>query len=156
MPYVQRKMHGTVYTILHNFPSEMIDWIRPQYNYGPYYLMHGDLLPSNILVDSDKNIVAIIDWEWCSVVPAQLLVPPACITGYDITQVGCGYGIIALSAGIGAMQLEMTGELREITRNPYSHPFSKLWIKSLKMGSFWVAHALFYVQINVLLFMRPA
>ena len=115
--------------------------MRPQYNYGPYYLMHGDLLPSNILVDSGKNIVAIIDWEYCSVVPAQLLVPPAWITGYDITQVGCGYGIVALAAGIGAMQLEMTGELGEITKNPYSNPFSKLWIKSLKMGSFLVAHA---------------
>ena len=119
-----------------NFRYCVMDWIIPKYNYEPCYLIHGDLLPSNILVDSNKNFVAIIDLEWCSTVPPQLFVPPAWITRYDITQASSGYETIGLFTGTFMMQHEMTQEL------PHRHPLSKLWDEAVDMKAFMVAHAL--------------
>lgn len=58
-------------------------WLEPQANTGPFVLAHGDLtlLANNILFDQDYRIVAVLDWEWSCVVPAQLLVPPVWLTG---------------------------------------------------------------------------
>lgn len=41
-------------------------------NYGPFKLFGGDFCPSNVLVDDDLNITAVIDWEFCYAAPAQL------------------------------------------------------------------------------------
>ncbi|KAJ4482347.1 hypothetical protein J3R30DRAFT_3458608 [Lentinula aciculospora] len=38
---------------------------------GPFPLQHPDLHRQNVLIDKDWNIVAIIDWSWCSTVPWQ-------------------------------------------------------------------------------------
>jgi RIO-like serine/threonine protein kinase len=62
-----------------------MDWVDPTYNYGPFVLAHGDLHPSNIIIREDLTIVAIIDWEWSRIVPAQLLVPPTWLTGRELS-----------------------------------------------------------------------
>jgi hypothetical protein len=40
-----------------------------------------DNVPLNILFDDDYNLVAVLDWEWSRVVPAQLMVPPIWLIG---------------------------------------------------------------------------
>lgn len=35
-----------------------------------------DNVISNLLFDKEYNLVAVVDWEWSRVVPAQLMVPP--------------------------------------------------------------------------------
>ena len=127
---------------LHHFRSYVMDWVIPEYNYGPFYLMHGDLLPSNILVDSNKNFVAIIDWEWCRTVPAQLFVPPAWITGFDITQACSGYGMIGLMAGTVFVRMALKKEVKADGKIAYEHPLVKLWRQTVNLRSFNVAHAL--------------
>ncbi|KAJ3760602.1 hypothetical protein EV360DRAFT_68557 [Lentinula raphanica] len=42
---------------------------------GPFPLQHPDLHRQNVLIDRDWNIVAIIDWSWCSTVPWQSFQP---------------------------------------------------------------------------------
>jgi aminoglycoside phosphotransferase (APT) family kinase protein len=44
--------------------SILFDWIKQEQSHGPFVLIHGDLRPSNIIIDEDFNIKAIIDWEW--------------------------------------------------------------------------------------------
>ena len=127
---------------LHHFRSYVMDWVIPEYNYGPFYLMHGDLLPSNILVDSNKNFVAIIDWEWCRTVPAQLFVPPAWITGFDITQACSGYGMIGLMTGTVFIKMALEKEVKADGKVARQHPLVKLWRQTVGLRSFNVAHAL--------------
>ena len=104
--------------------------------------MHGDLLPFNILVDSYKNFMAIIDWEWCRTVPAQLFIPPAWITGFNITQACSGYGIIGLLAGIVFINMALKKEIKADGKVTYYHPLVKLWRQIINMQSFNVTHAL--------------
>ena len=127
---------------LYNFRSYVMDWVIPKYNYGPFYLMHGDLLPSNILVDSNKNFVAIIDWEWCRTVPAQLFVPPAWITGFDITQACSGYGMFGLMVGVVFVKMALEKELEADGKVARRHPLMRLWRDTVGVRSFNVAHAL--------------
>lgn len=60
-------------------------WLEAAGNEGPFVLMHGDLtsMLANLLFDDNLNLVAIVDWEWSQVVPAQMLVPPAWIRGFN-------------------------------------------------------------------------
>jgi hypothetical protein len=55
-------------------------WLDRSLDSGPFVLTHGDLGPYNILVDDDMKIVAILDWEWCCVVPLQFFAPPLWLT----------------------------------------------------------------------------
>ncbi|KAM5353010.1 hypothetical protein ACJZ2D_017124 [Fusarium nematophilum] len=58
-------------------------WFDPALDHGPFVLMHGDLGIQNLLWDENLNLVAVIDWEWSSVIPLQLLVPPPWLNGQD-------------------------------------------------------------------------
>ncbi|KAG9251951.1 kinase-like domain-containing protein [Emericellopsis atlantica] len=49
-----------------------------------FVLTHGDLRPSNIIVDEDLTIKAIIDWEWSCTVPRQFFIPPLWLAGNDV------------------------------------------------------------------------
>ena len=62
----------------------MQEWLEKDLDDGPFVLMHGDLSfhASNILWDENFKIVAILDWEWSYVVPAQFFVPPLWLTGF--------------------------------------------------------------------------
>lgn len=41
------------------------------YNQGPFPLFCDDLRPSNVIVDKDLHVRAIIDWEYCYAAPAE-------------------------------------------------------------------------------------
>lgn len=69
---------------LYQFRAVAVEWVDPAYNHGPFMLMHGDLRPTNIIVDKDLKILSIIDWEWSRIVPAQLFVPPTWLTGLEL------------------------------------------------------------------------
>jgi hypothetical protein len=43
-----------------------------------------DNVALNILFNDDYNLVAVLDWEWSRVVPAQLMVPPIWLTGCQV------------------------------------------------------------------------
>ncbi|KAI9855623.1 MAG: hypothetical protein M1824_005950 [Vezdaea acicularis] len=68
---------------LEDFRNILSHWINTKYSNGPFVLMHGDLRPSNLVVDADYNILAVLDWEWSRTVPIQLFIPPTWLTGYD-------------------------------------------------------------------------
>ncbi|KAH9906919.1 hypothetical protein F4778DRAFT_723997 [Xylariomycetidae sp. FL2044] len=74
----------------HHFKQFINDeWLRDAANDGPFVLMHGDMNvhQGNILFDDKYNIVAVLDWEWSMIVPAQLLVPPIWLTGTTVDTV---------------------------------------------------------------------
>ncbi|KAJ4196200.1 hypothetical protein NW759_016418 [Fusarium solani] len=70
----------------HHFRRFVLDtWLDSSADKGPFILMHGDMLMlmSNLLFDDDLTLVAVLDWEWSFVVPAQMLVPPVWLSGGD-------------------------------------------------------------------------
>ncbi|KAJ8108631.1 hypothetical protein OPT61_g8036 [Boeremia exigua] len=56
------------------FPSQIAEFAK-SYNFreGPFPVIHGDLYRSNILIDNDCNVKAIIDWETAIVAPWELV-----------------------------------------------------------------------------------
>ncbi|KAG5757566.1 hypothetical protein H9Q72_014292 [Fusarium xylarioides] len=49
----------------------------------PFVLTHTDLRWSNIMVDHELHILAIIDWEWAGTIPASFFIPPSWITASE-------------------------------------------------------------------------
>ena len=48
--------------------------LKPEWEYGPFYLCHDDFNVQNILVDPEKgHITAIIDWDYACIKPLQSL-----------------------------------------------------------------------------------
>lgn len=48
----------------------------PSHDNGPFPLVHTDFMHSNMLVDSDFNLVGVIDWEGAQTVPWQCVTFP--------------------------------------------------------------------------------
>lgn len=61
-------------------------WIDPALDNGPFVLVHGDLHPSNLMVNDKMRIIGVLDWEWSRVVPVQFFVPPLWISGRTTVQ----------------------------------------------------------------------
>ncbi|KAG5762681.1 hypothetical protein H9Q72_009219 [Fusarium xylarioides] len=69
----------------HHFTRFVMEsWLDPAQDCGPFVLVHGDLGIQNLLWDDDLNLVAVLDWEWSSVMPLQFLVPPPWLDGQTI------------------------------------------------------------------------
>ena len=65
-----------------------MEWVKPEYNHGPFILMHGDLRPPNIVIDDNYNIISILDWEWSHTIPLQLFaVSPYWLTNLEVLQI---------------------------------------------------------------------
>ncbi|KJK82709.1 hypothetical protein H634G_01846 [Metarhizium anisopliae BRIP 53293] len=62
----------------------MESWLDAAQDCGPFVLVHGDLGIQNLLWDDDLNLVAVLDWEWSSVMPLQFFVPPPWLDGNSI------------------------------------------------------------------------
>ncbi|KAH0594388.1 hypothetical protein MHUMG1_07738 [Metarhizium humberi] len=62
----------------------MESWLDAAQDCGPFVLVHGDLAIQNLLWDDDLNLVAVLDWEWSSVMPLQFFVPPPWLDGSSI------------------------------------------------------------------------
>lgn len=64
----------TIGGVTSNFPSRIND-IAPaisKYDHGPFRLIHGDFGHHNVLVDSEFNVLHMIDWEKSFVGPAEM------------------------------------------------------------------------------------
>ncbi|KAG5926199.1 hypothetical protein E4U42_003539 [Claviceps africana] len=66
-----------------SFANLLPDYCKSSPNLQPLALSHADLRRENILVDDDFRIQGIIDWEWVTILPRQLCVPPLWISGLD-------------------------------------------------------------------------
>lgn len=71
---------------LHGMERIFHQAIDSQLDEGPFVLNHLDLRSPNIIVDDNLQIQGIIDWEFASTVPRQVLTPPSWITGHDSTE----------------------------------------------------------------------
>ncbi|KAF9771706.1 hypothetical protein IL306_010651, partial [Fusarium sp. DS 682] len=61
-------------------------YIKRELRNGPFLLQPDDLHASNILVDKDWNITALIDLEWICARPAEMLEAPYWLTGCHIDE----------------------------------------------------------------------
>jgi hypothetical protein len=128
---------------LHQFRTIALEWVNRTYDDGPFVLIHGDLRLSNIIVREreDPTIMAIIDWEWSRIVPAQLLVPPTWLTGHELDGI-CQY--FQRQKYIHELiKLREVVKLREGNSSASKDPsLSKLWSGIEDHGSFLIAGSL--------------
>lgn len=61
---------------LHVFREFAQQWVDPSLDHGPFVLVHGDFSASNLIINEDHSIDAVLDWEWSRVVPRQFFGPP--------------------------------------------------------------------------------
>jgi hypothetical protein len=134
---------------LHQFRSMLMGWLKREYNEGPFILKHGDFRRSNILVDQDMNITAVLDWEWSRTVPVQMFVPPTWLTGSDI------HGVLGIWSILYMEDLAMfrdvvkakEEEIHRQGRGGEKIPLSKLWDGIHKSDNFFIAHALLRLDV---------
>lgn len=62
-------------------------YIKRERRNGPFYLQFTDFHESNIFVDDDWNITCLIDLEWVSALPAEVLAVPYWLTGHGIDEI---------------------------------------------------------------------
>ncbi|KAF1959161.1 hypothetical protein CC80DRAFT_591232 [Byssothecium circinans] len=62
----------------HQFIASIPQFVRRDHDLGPFKLACDDMRYGNMLVNNpqDLNIVAVIDWEWTNIVPAQMTQSP--------------------------------------------------------------------------------
>lgn len=119
------------------------------YNNGPFPLFCDDLRPSNVLVDEDFSVRAVVDWEFCYAAPAEfshcspwwllLARPETWDAGFDdfLAHYMCRQEIF-----LGALR-DRENELTE--SRVISEPrLSELMAQSIENGSFWVFLAATY------------
>lgn len=109
----------------------LTEWVKPDYNHGPFVLMHGDLGPYNILVDANLNILSILDWEWSRTVPIQLFVPPSWLTNHLVLQIARDFSALHYLAKV----FKFIGHTT--TQESTFHNPEKLLRKDLPLTSFW-------------------
>ena len=55
-------------------------FVNARFDGGPYFLCHLDLHASNVLINKNLEIEAILDWEFASVLPIEIAcAPPRCL-----------------------------------------------------------------------------
>ncbi|KAI8648046.1 APH domain-containing protein [Fusarium sp. Ph1] len=125
----------------HHFRRFVLDtWLDSAADKGPFVLMHGDILMlmSNLLFDDDLNLVAVLDWEWSLVVPAQMLVPPVWLSGGGPEWVLIGTNIFCTEVG------RFVGTIRDRERALQVPPrLSQEWAKMERWCHTAVVMALF-------------
>lgn len=132
---------------LYQFQALAVEWVHPIYNHGPFILMHGDLRPSNIIVDKDMTIVSIIDWEWSRIVPAQLFVPPTWLTGRELAGTR-SYSYFAQKDYIAELvKLRDVVAIREsqLPTTLSGPPLSKIWSELEVDNSFLIAAGILFL-----------
>ncbi|KKZ68114.1 hypothetical protein EMCG_06224 [[Emmonsia] crescens] len=130
---------------LHKSRQFLMKWVKPEYNHGPFVLMHGDLRSANILVDNDLNIVSVLDWEWSHTIPVQMFVPPSWLDGLEL--VGTAKMPDRLIYETFVFNFEMETRQREKKYHPECRcldqlPLGKIWRKTLRSPDLFIAHGL--------------
>ncbi|KAJ5246544.1 hypothetical protein N7468_001527 [Penicillium chermesinum] len=106
---------------------------------GPFFLQLTDLHQSNIFVDEDWNIKCLIDLEWASTRPVEMLHPPHWLSGQPITEIDVeAYEIL---------HKEFLAVLKEEEQNKPALGHSSLQLHSIlqegwERGTFWCSLAL--------------
>lgn len=60
-------------------------WVDHRLDRGPFVVVHGDLEPFNLIINSEMDIICVLDWEWSRVVPLQFFKPPLWLGNPDPT-----------------------------------------------------------------------
>lgn len=76
----QMAVKALLRTISHHFIDE-------RFRYGPYLLQYTDFHNSNIIVDGQWHVKRLIDLEWVSSLPREMLAVPYWVTGRGIDQI---------------------------------------------------------------------
>jgi hypothetical protein len=69
---------------MHMFREFALGWLKPEFNQGPFVLIHGDFDGRNILIDESYNIIGVLDWEWSHTVPLQFFTPPLWLRNFGL------------------------------------------------------------------------
>ncbi|WEW60876.1 hypothetical protein PRK78_006364 [Emydomyces testavorans] len=122
----------------------VMEWVKPEYNHGPFILMHGDIRPSNIIVDDNLNILSVLDWEWSHTVPAQLFVAPSWLTNEELISVSKDPTNISVEIANfrRAMQSKECCDYNPNKLRSSALPLTRLWRSSHKRNPFFLAHGL--------------
>lgn len=107
--------------------------------YGPFVLMLTDLHPSNIFVDSDWHVTAVIDLEWACVLPIEMLHPLYWLTGMPIDGL-VGEELQAFTNVHTEFLAAFEKEERSARKNDI--PYTKIMHKGWDIGNFWYFSAL--------------
>ncbi|QYT04966.1 hypothetical protein H0G86_011868 [Trichoderma simmonsii] len=75
--YSHMAARASLRAISHNF-------IKKERRNGPYFLQYTDLTRSNIFVDDDWNITCLLDLEWISALPVEMIRVPHWLSGCDL------------------------------------------------------------------------
>ncbi|SPJ78505.1 uncharacterized protein FTOL_06894 [Fusarium torulosum] len=65
-------------------------YIKREFRNGPFALQFTDLHASNIFVDEDWNVTCLLDLEWISALPVEMLAVPYWVTNRKIDEVAAG------------------------------------------------------------------
>ncbi|RDW68765.1 uncharacterized protein DSM5745_08525 [Aspergillus mulundensis] len=113
------------------------------YRRGPFIMTLTDLHQSNIFVDSDWNVNALVDLEWACSQPVEMLHPPYWLTSRGVDQLYKGEHLDAFSK----VHAEFLGIFEE-EEQAYSQAGNKtlgltnIMRRGWEIGSFWYFHAL--------------
>ena len=134
---------------LHQFRSILMGWLRRETNEGPFILTHGDFRTSNVLVDQDMNITAVLDWEWSRTVSVQMFVPPAWLRGSDIRGLLSFRGILYMKELAVFRDVLMVREKEMHCQGSGEEkiPLSKLWNGIHSHANIFIAHALLRLDV---------
>jgi len=127
------------YVRLQLFKGLLPTFNTPQFNKGPFTLMHSDLHQSNILVNENLGITAILDWEWACILPIQVsCLPPICLSLKQLAEVepdGYSEWLRSVRSWVGIYE-------RKESRLVRKHPVAGLMKESLPNQKFWFAQAI--------------
>ncbi|KAL1856003.1 hypothetical protein Plec18170_003870 [Paecilomyces lecythidis] len=119
--------------LLHHFVSR-------EYRNGPYVLTLTDLHPSNIFVDDEWHITALIDLEWACSFPIELQTPPYWLSGRPIDDIDHGEHLDTFTA---IMTEFIDAFEQQETQLQDSHTFqAQIMRECWNRGSFWYFQAM--------------
>jgi len=104
---------------------------------GPFFLTLTDLNQSNLFIDSDWNIVGIIDLEWACCHPIEMIHPPYWLTNQAIDQISLDdYEVLHAEF----MNIFAEEEQKHDMKVPF--PLYPIVRQGLENGTFWYSLAL--------------
>ncbi|RDL30741.1 Uncharacterized protein BP5553_10086 [Venustampulla echinocandica] len=109
--------------------------------HGPFIFNLTDLHQSNIFVDDDWNVKFLVDLEWSSSLPIEMLHPPYWLTSRGVDQLPKGEYLDAYSSVHEEFMTAFEEEealLPPTNGGPLSHIMRRGW----KIGNFWYFQAL--------------
>ncbi|KFX90879.1 hypothetical protein V490_06218 [Pseudogymnoascus sp. VKM F-3557] len=118
--------------------ATMHRFIRPEYRDGPFFLTLTDMHRSNIFVDEQWNIQAVIDLEWACSQPVEMQLPPYWLTSRSVDDFTDPESIVELD-GLLKEYFDIYAE-EELAQNGrlYHSPIMRhVW----HSGSFWYFQA---------------